>query len=261
MSKSAIPRDSTLATTKPTKSRAGLCAIATALLLCTAFTGCSKPTDAVVPTDPKEWNGEFAQKIKNLSEADKSLLSAYLVRTQLGQVLGKQGMPVGTTVGQAIDAQRQWVAEQDAKKAAKQQLKAALEAKQAATVAELSKTVVLTFMGQRYIPRNFDAGQIDNRFSVRIGVKNLGTKAIKGIKLQLVFKDTFGEVISNRGVDIEHTIPPGAEYAWKGGRRINEYIDEDRKLMHLENGQFSTEMQPTMVVYADGSRVGGPDGN
>jgi hypothetical protein len=56
-------------------------------------------------------------------------------------------------------------------------------------------------------------------------------------------------------------IPAGGEYVWKGGRTINEYIDEDRKLMHLENGQFSTEMQPTMVMYADGSRVGGPDEN
>lgn len=261
MSKSAISRDTDQANTDPTKRRMGHRAIAIALLLCTALTGCSKATDAVVPTDPKEWNGEFAQKIKTLSETDKGLLAAYLVRTQLGEVLGKQGMPVGTTVGQAIDAQRQWIAEQDAKKAAKQQLKAELEAKQAATAAKLSKTVVLTFMGQRYVPRNFDAGQINNRFSIQIGVKNLGTRAIKGIKLQLVFKDTFGEVISDRGVDIEHTIPAGGEYVWKGGRTINEYIDEDRKLMHLENGQFSTEMQPTMVVYADGSRVGGTDGN
>jgi hypothetical protein len=233
----------------------------TALMLCTALAGCSKPTDAVVPTDPKQWDGEFARKIKNLSEADKGLLAAYLLRTKLGEVLGKQGMPVGTTVGQAIDAQRQWMAEQDAKKAAAQRLKAELEAKQAATAAELSKTVVLTFMGQRYIPRNFGAGQTDNRFSVQIGVKNSGAKAIKGIKLQLAFKNTFGEVISKTPVRIEHTIPPGGEYVWKGGRNINEYIDEDRKLMHLEDGQFSAEMQPTMVVYADGSTVGAPDAN
>lgn len=265
MSKSATPRASHPAAAKttgdPTKSRTSLRAIATTLMLCTALAGCSKPTDAVVPTDPKQWDGEFAQKIKNLSEADKGLLAAYLLRTQLGEVLGKQGMPVGTTVGQAIDAQRQWMAEQDAKKAAQQRLKAELETKQAATAAELSKTIVLTFMGQRYIPRNFGAGQTDNRFSVQIGVKNSGSKAIKGVKLQLVFKDTFGEVISKRGVDIEHTIPPGGEYVWKGGRNINEYIDEDRKLMHLEDGQFSAEMQPTMVVYADGSSVGGPDTN
>lgn len=265
MSKSAIHRAShptaAKTTTDPTKSRTGLRAMAAALLLCTALIGCSKSTDAVVPTDPKQWDGEFAQKIKNLSEVDKGLLAAYLLRTQLGKALGKQGMPIGTTVGQAIDAQRQWMAEQDAKKAAAQRLKVELEAKRAATAAELSKTVVLTFMGQHYIPRNFDAGRFEGHFSVEIGVKNLGTKAIKGIKLQLVFKDTFGEVISKRSVEIEHAIPPGGEYAWKGGKKINEYIDEDRKLMHLEDGQFSTEMQPTMVVYADGSTVGSLDAN
>ena len=260
MSEFASPKGCSPGTTDPAKSRTGLCIIATALL-CIALTGCSKPTDAVVPTDPKQWDGEFAQKIKNLSEADKGLLAAYLLRTQLGEVFGKQGMPVGTTVGQAIDAQRQWIAEQEAKKAAAQRLKVELEAKQAATAAELSKTIVLTFMGQHYIPRNFDAGRLDGRFSVEIGVKNLGSKTIKGVKLQLVFKDTFGEVISKRGVDIEHTIPPGGEYVWKGGRNINEYIDEDRKLMHLEDGQYSAEMQPTMVVYADGSTVGGKDAN
>ncbi len=265
MSTSAIHRASRPAAAKttgdPTKSRTGLRTIAAALMLCTALTGCSKPTDAVVPTDPKQWDGEFAQKVKNLSEADKGLLAAYLLRTQLGEVLGKQGMPVGTTVGQAIDAQRQWIAEQDAKKAAAQRLKAEIEAKQAAAAAELSKTIVLTFVGQRYLPRNLDAGQIDNRLSVQIGVKNLGAKAIKGVRLQLAFKNTFGEVISKTPLSIEHAIPPGGEYVWKGVRKINEYIDEDRKLMDLEDGQFSTEMQPTMVVYADGSTIGSPDAN
>ncbi|GCB06784.1 hypothetical protein [Ralstonia sp. SET104] len=260
MSKFATLRGSSPATTDPATSRMSLCFIAAALL-CTAFAGCSKPTDAVVPTDPKQWDGEFAQKIKNLSEADKGLLAAYLLRTQLGEVFGKQGMPVGTTVGQAIDAQRQWIAEQDAKKAAAQRLKAEIEAKQATTAAELSKTIVLTFIGQRYIPQDLDAGQIYNRFSVQIGVKNLGNKAIKGVKLQLAFKNTFGEIISKTPLNIEHAIPPGGEYVWKGIRKVNEFTDEGRKLMDLEDGQFSTEMQPTMVVYADGSTVGSPDAN
>jgi hypothetical protein len=66
-------------------------------------------------------------------------------------------------------------------------------------------------------------------------------------------------VISKSGVDIEHTIPPGGEYVWKGVRKVNEFTDEGRNLMDLEDGQFSAEMQPTMVVYADGSTVGGPD--
>lgn len=151
------------------------------------------------------------------------------------------------------------VAEQDARKSAEQRLKKKIEAQQVATTAELSKTVLLTFMGQRYIPSDVLAGRIDDQFSVEIGVRNSGPKAIKGIKVQLVFKNTFGEVISKMHLNIEQAIPPGGEYVWKGSRKINEFIDEDRHLMHLKDGQSSAEMQPTMVVYVDGSTIGNPD--
>lgn len=232
---------------------------AAAAMVCAALAACSKPTDVVLPTDLSQWNDDFAQKIKNLSDDDKKLLTGYIVRAKMGEAFGGQGIPPGTTVGQAIDAQKQWVADQQQQQAAQEQLKQQLEAKQAAAEAELNKTIVLTFIDQKYVPHDVQAEQFDDLFEVRVGIKNTGTKALKGVRAILVIKNTFGDVVTKTRLNVEEDIPPGGEYVWEGSRKLNQFEDEDKKLMNLEDGKFSTELHPILAVYADGSKVGVSD--
>jgi len=232
---------------------------AIAAMVCAVLTGCSKPTDIVVPTDTSQWNDDFANKIKGLSDGDKSLLAGYMARLKIGEAVGGQGIPAGTTVGQAIDAQKQWIAQQEQYKAQQEQLKQQLEAKQAAAAAELSKTIVMTFLGQKHVPQDFRAGRYENLWDVRIGIKNTGTKALKGVRGLLVVKNTFGDVITKTQLTIEADIPPGGDYVWNGSRKLNQFDDEDQKLMNLQDGKFSTEIQPILAVFADGTKVGESD--
>ncbi|WP_230459672.1 MULTISPECIES: hypothetical protein [Burkholderia cepacia complex] len=229
-----------------------------AVAIAGALAGCSKPTDAIIPTDLSKIDGEFSQKIKSLSDEDKQLLTAYLMRVKLGEAFGGKPMPVGTTVGQAIEDQKKFAAQKASEEAAQEQLKKQLEEQKAAAAAKIGNSVVLAFLGQRFSPSDFSQGRYDDQFVIEIGVKNAGEKAIKGIKGDLVLKNTFGEVISKTTVNIEEEIPPGASYTWTGSRKLNKFDDDDKKLMGLEDGKFSTELRPTMVVYADGTTVGTP---
>ena len=222
-----------------------------------ALNGCSKPTDAVIPTDPSQWGGgQFANQVKSLSEQDKALLMTYLMRHKLGEAFGGKQIPIGTTVGQALDEQKNWAQQQAAEEAAQQQLKRQMDEQKAAAAAQLGKTITLAFLGERYSPADYSNGKYDNEFVVDIGVKNAGDKAIKGVRAELTLKNTFGDVISTTRLNIEDTVDPGQTYHWTGSRRLNQFDDEDKKLMNLQDGQFTADLRPTMVVYADGTKVG-----
>lgn len=210
----------------------------------------------MIPTDLSKLDGEFTEKVKSLSDDDKQLLATYLARVKIGEAFGGKPMPVGLTVGQALEDQKKFVAQKAAEAAEQERLKKQIEEEKAAAAEKLSKTVVLAFLGHKFVPSDFMNGRYDDRFVVEVGVKNAGDKPIKGVKGDLVIKNTFGEVVAQTTLSIEETIPPGNQVTWTGSRKLNKFNDEDKKLMGLEDGKFSTELRPTMVVYADGTTVG-----
>ena len=56
--------------------------------------------------------------MEKLSSDEKDVLAGYLVRAKLGEALGGTGgVPIGTTVGDAIDNQVRWKADQQVKNA------------------------------------------------------------------------------------------------------------------------------------------------
>lgn len=78
-----------------------------ALLFCiAALGGCSKPTDAVIPSDMATWDKELAPHLKKLSDEDREKVAGYLMRAKVGEVFGGKGMPPGTTIGQALEDQK-----------------------------------------------------------------------------------------------------------------------------------------------------------
>ena len=52
--------------------------------------GCSKVTDTLIPSDMNAWDKELAPAIKKLSEEDRKLFAAYVVRAKLSGVFSKE---------------------------------------------------------------------------------------------------------------------------------------------------------------------------
>lgn len=160
--------------------------VAAALLV-----ACSKPTDAVIPSDMSTWDKELAPQVKKLPDADRERLAAFLMRAKMGEAFGGKGIAPGMTIGQAIEAQSKWESEQAAKRAEEEALKKKLAAERAAAIEQLSKAVTVTLLAKRELPRNSEAGRYRDYQQFRIGAQNNTDKVIVGVAGEIKFIDVF----------------------------------------------------------------------
>lgn len=229
---------------------------ATALLIAiAALGGCSKPTDAVIPSDMSTWDKELAPELKKLPEADREKVAAYLMRAKMGEVFGGKGVPPGTTIGQALEGQRKFETELAAKRAEEEALKKKLEQERAAAMEQLNKAVTVSLLAKRELPKSYDAGRYSEYQQFRIGVQNNSDKAVMGVSGEIKFIDVFDKEVGAVSFRISENIEPGKSATWTGGRDYNQFIDEHRAVWNLEDGKYTTKFVPEMVVFKDGTKL------
>lgn len=227
-----------------------------ALLFCiAALGGCSKPTDAVIPSDMATWDKELAPHLKKLSDEDREKVAGYLMRAKVGEVFGGKGMPPGTTIGQALEEQKKWEAEQAAKRAEEEALKKKLEQERAAAIEQLNKAVTVTLLGKQELPKNYDAGRYSEYQQFRIGVQNNSDKPLTGVAGEIKFIDVFDKEVGAVSFRITENILPGKSATWTGGRDYNQFIDSHQAVWNLEEGKYTTKFIPDMVVFQDGTKL------
>lgn len=221
---------------------------------------CSKPTDAVITSDVSTWDKELAPVLQKLPQADRELVAAYLMRAKMGEVLaGGKGVPIGTTVGQAIEDQKKFAAELAAREQQEAALKKKLEAERAALVEQINKAVTVTLVAKAELPKNFDAGRYSEYQQFTIGVQNNGDKELAGVAGELKFIDIFDKEVGSVTFRISQKIAPSGSYVWKGGRDYNQFVAEHRSVWNLEEGKYKTRFVPSALVFADGTKLTMPD--
>lgn len=227
-----------------------------ALLVAVAvLSACSKPTDAVIPSDMATWDKELAPHLKKLADEDREKVAGYLMRAKLGEAFGGKGVPPGTTIGQALEAQKKWEAEQAAKRAEEEALKKRLEQERAAAMEQLNKAVTVTLLAKQALPKNFDAGRYSEYQQFRIGVQNNSDKPVAGVAGEIKFIDVFDKEVGAVNFRITENIAPGKSATWVGGRDYNQFIDAHRAVWNLEEGKYTTKFIPDMVVFQDGTKL------
>lgn len=245
--------------------------LATALALLAS--GCSKPTDAIIPTDMSTWDKELAPQVQKLSDEDKALFQQYVMRIKLRGLTGAAGssdIPFGTTVGQALQEQAKWNAEQkQAEEKAKAEaakaeaeakvLKEKMEKERAAAIQKLNETVTVTLLLKRELPKNYDMGRYSEYQQFVIGVENKSPQTITGVSGEIEFIDVFDKVVGGVSFGISEKIKPGGTYKWTGGRDYNQFIKEHRAVWGLETGKYTTRFIPEKVVFEDGTKLTAPE--
>jgi len=229
--------------------------IAVLFLTIAALSGCSKPTDAVIPSDISTWDKELAPNLKRLSDSDREKVTAYLIRAKMGEVFGGNGIPPGVTIGQAIDAQKKWEAEQAAKRAEEESLKKKLEQERTAALEKLNKAVTVTLLAKRELPKNYDIGRYSEYQEFRIGVQNNSDRAVVGVSGEIKFIDVFDKEVGAVRFGVSENIEPGKSVTWTGGRDYNQFLDAHRAVWNLEDGKYTTKFVPEAVVFKDGTKL------
>jgi hypothetical protein len=236
--------------------RFNLCAAIIAASLVSLLAACSKPSDTVIPSDMSSWDTKLAPVMEKLSEEDRVLASGYLVRLKMREALsGKDGIPAGTTLGQAIEEQRKWVATQKDQEAEEAALKEKVQKEREQALARISQAVTVTLIEKGTRSANFQAGRLSDQQTFRIGVKNKSDKALKGVAGSLVFIDIFDKQVGRVSFKVAETIPPGQVYVWEGARDYNQFIPEEKAVWNLEEGKYRTIFEPDTLVYDDGTKL------
>lgn len=220
---------------------------------------CSKPTDTVIPTDMGMWEKELAPQAKKLTEEDREKLGRYMLRAKLGEAFGGKPMPVGMTIGEALKEQTKFEAERAEKEAQEAALKEKLAKERNAAIDKLNKLVTVTLLEKSQVPRNFEARRFSDEQHFRIGFQNDSDKAIAGVSGELKFIDIFDKEVGAVSFRVTETIVPGQTVVWNGSRDYNQFNDEHRAVWNLESGKYKTRFVPSMVVFADGTKLGMPD--
>lgn len=228
------------------------------LIGCVLLAACSRPTETIIPSDVSKWDTDLAPAVKKLSEEDQKLAMGYIARAKMGEVFGGKGVPFGTTLGDAIAQQKNWLAEQaeaDKKAAA---LKAQVERDQAEYAARVARAVVVTLVSKEARFRDFEARRFSDEQVFKIAVKNTGDKPIIGVSGRLDFIDVFDKTVGTVGFRISEKIDPGGGTVWVGSRDYNQFIEEQRAVWNLEEGKYKTRFKPEAIIYADGTKLTAP---
>ena len=233
-------------------------AIAAAIILA----GCS-PKGTVIPTDPSKWD-QLSDKAKGLSDDDRRLLAAYLIRESVGAALtgGKPNIPPGTTIGQAIADQKDFVADQTKQAADADLLAAKAAAQRAAAEAALSKVALVTIISKTDRPADPQAGRFSENVGLVIAVQNKGAKDIAGIKGTFEFDDMFGTLLKQLSVSMDDPIKAGQIFSTSNySMDVNQFENADVRLAQTDLSKLKVTFHPDMIVFADGTQMAAPAGS
>jgi hypothetical protein len=202
--------------------------------------------------------------LEKLTPEERDLAAGYIARHTIGTALtgNSPNIPAGETLGQAIEEQRKFLAEQKAEEQRQAALKAALQAKRDAATKAMRDAVTVTLVSKKINPEYGYSGILmDTNLDITFGYKNNTTKDIAGVKGLISIRDLFGDKISDFLVSNDDTIPAGKSITWSGSRSV-QYAsgdNKDRKLAELDDSKYKVVWEPRMIVFSDGTKLTLPD--
>lgn len=227
-------------------------------MLSSFIAGCSNPKDEVLPPNLNETDMTvLAEKVKSLSEEDKALLTGYLMRSEISKAFGGEGASTGTTVGEAIENQKQWEVEKKVEEQAKIERAAKLKAEKDTKTAEFKKAVAITVFDKNLVEADWQS-----YITLDVDVKNNSSKEIAGLKGAINFFDKFGDLIVSFGFgDDTFDIPAGDSMKNTFSWDYNQFMDEHNKFVNTSLEGMKYEFEPEQILFEDGTKLEMPASN
>lgn len=207
-----------------------------------------QPKKTMLPQDVEDISS-IQRSIDKLSDEDKKLLLAYLLRKKVSEIFsGAKSEPV--TVGQAIDNQKEFVSQKTRNDIESKKLQAELERKRQNISKQIASTVTVAFLDKEYKKINYS-----DYINIKLGFKNSGIKDIVGIKGTAVFKDIFGDLVKKVNVSMDTPVPTNQTIEWSGSLDFNQFIDSDNELAFKDKNKINFEFEFDTIIFKDGSKI------
>jgi hypothetical protein len=227
------------------------------LLLALSVLACSNPYSTVIPSDVSKLENDtkFKEVVQKLPEKDRELLAGYLMRSMMGKAFGGGGAPEGTTVRQAIDAQKTWIEQKAKEEAEAKALAAKVQAQKEAKARELNAALTVAVTGLRYVPSNWQARVYENSIAVGMAFENKTDRTISGAKGTLVISDMFDSVIKSVNVSYDQGVKAKETASWVGQLSYNQFVEADKKLASTPFEKLKFKWEPQLYVFEDGTKL------
>jgi hypothetical protein len=232
--------------------------------ICTV--GCSNPRNTVIPANID--SGAISESVKKLSPEDRELFTGYFMRHAVGSKMGglfginEKPIPAGTTIGQGIDEQRAFLANQGARDAEAKALKEKVLKEREQAMNVMRSAVTVTLVSKRIVSvKGYSDIETDRNLEIVFAYRNNTDKSIVGVKGRADVNDLFGDELSGFAISNDATIAPGATITWTGSRSVRYGMNSsnDEKLGHLEDDKYKVVWNPKMVIFGDGTKLTAPN--
>ena len=211
----------------------------------------------VIPQDPAKWN-QLKDATKQLSDTDRRLFAIYMARVSVAGALagGKPNIPAGMTIGQAIEDQKKFEADQAKSETDAAILRAKVAAQRAAAEAALNRVALITLVSKTYVPKDIYRERFNDNLAMVLAIKNNSAKDIAGIKGTLRFEDMFGAEIKTVSLSFDGGVKAGQTVSTSDySLELNQFEQSDTQVAQTDLAKMKVTFHPEMIVFADGSKM------
>lgn len=233
--------------------------LALSIIMIGILSACSNPKDVVIPSDTTAWESELKDAIKELPDDEKLAVAAYMMRAKVGQAFGGEGIPAGTTIGQAIELQKNYELERSINEAREKEISARKQEEKDAIIEQLNSAVSVTLLSKTQEEADVSKGNYLGIQRVSVGIQNTSEKEIAGVAGELKFIDIFDKEVGSIRIKVTQDIWPSDVYTWEGKREYNHFFKEHVAIWNLEDGKYTTQFVPSMIVFSDGTKLSVPE--
>ena len=218
------------------------------VLFCSIFfVGCSGPKDYDIAKLTEDQKKELGQKLTS-DEGQK--LAGWMLRNVLS------GKGESTTVGNAIKAQEQWLAEQKVEEAKAAEIKKRVDAERLLKQAEFAKLLSVVLVNKHNSLQEYDRKFVD----LEIAFDNKSDKDIAGVKGVLRITDMFGDKIVNLKWSNDEGVASKQTLVERGsGMRINQFMDDHMKLWNMDYDKLKSTIEVSTIIFKDGTKIDAPE--
>lgn len=216
-------------------------------------TGCSKPQDAVIPKDMSTWDSELKPKVEKLSDEEKQIFARYMIRVKMAEAFGGSGMPEGTTIGLAIQEQKDFEAKQKAKEQEQAALKAKAEAQQKAAIDEMNSVLTFAMLSKEHREIEYQEYML-----TKISFENKSKKDVSGVKGLIKVSDMFGDKIIDLGVSYDSEILAGNIVTDTLSFNYNQFMADHKNFMGGDLNKMKVVFVPETILFKDGTKLDMP---
>jgi ABC-type sugar transport system ATPase subunit len=188
---------------------------------------------------------------KELTENEKELLAAYLIRTNLKN--GFSGIDSTMTIGEVIQKQKEWLI-QDSIKTVEEQKAAELAFQKRQEQIQMLKNMVSVNIVKKSFLEG-DLGDINGHIAFILSIHNNSDSTIIGVKGSLKISDIFGDEICTLEVKYDKELMPTERTFTPYFYDYNPLMDTDTKVRYTELGKMNIVWEPEMIIFDNGSKL------